>query len=942
MAGTAKKRGGKPSQHELTVVSDKSSTSDSISDSAPQSPTMAIPQYDGNDDGDAPLTHRDPNKTDLKISDKATKNVDLGYGCWQLLHGDGAPQVARRPAASTVGQPVKIGLNTFSVKSFPKGDVYQYDVIVGSGQEKRGLILNVWESQTVKQALGNGWIFDGNKLAWSSRSISRELRIMVDLDAERGKTPREGKENKHRVVVRQTNKVAFTVLSSYLNGEASWDNKCLESINFLDHLLRENPKLKYTAIKRNFFAKGQQRHTLGSGVEAFKGCYASLRIAANPAGNGRLSVNVDVANGTFWSASPLHVAAVHLTNRRDVADLVQNLKQGGDRGRSAMDLRKLRKIRVLAKHRGGTPEEFVIDSFVHRTARDVKFEKDGKMISIFDYFLMAYKIRLQYPDLPLVKMTKGKNTLVPMEILTIKENQRYNYKCDEKQTANMIKFAVTPPPARWEAIQHGLGMLDWANDPIHTHFGLSIDPSRTSVDARLLPAPTVKYGVGEAKPGTSGRWDLKGKKFLVPNNVALKSWGVCVISGRRGGKPDKSTIENFTKQFVQIAISHGMKIENKNPAMSLGSGDDVGAMVTACWNAAGNQAQMRPQILVFVLPDKDSATYSRIKRSGECRYGVVTQCMQYGQVQKCQGQYISNVCMKFNAKLGGASCRAVGPKSAGPGGNFGNIPTVVIGADVSHAAPGAQTPSMAAVTVSMDRLALRYAAACENNGFREEMITPANIRTMLKPLLQTWSQNVNNGKFPSQVIYFRDGVSEGQYSHVIKQEVADMKELFRAAGADPEKVKFIVVVCSKRHHIRFFPDRGDRNGNPLPGTIVETGVTHPFENDFYLNSHAAIKGTARPMHYHVLLDETNSPKLNDWLHSLIYDHCYQYIRATTPVSQHPAVYYAHIASNRAIPHDPKWGTTTTGSETTTGTLPDPDKLMEMPSQGQIATSMWYI
>ena len=99
--------------------------------------------------------------------------------------------------------------------------------------------------------------------------------------------------------------------------------------------------------------------------------------------------------------------------------------------------------------------------------------------------------------------------------------------------------------------------------------------------------------------------------------------------------------------------------------MALGQGDDVGAHVTAAWNAAGNQNQSRPQILVFILPDKDSNTYGRIKRSTECRYGVVSQCLfvfrvhdrlrpsltffrQYAQVTKCQGQYISNVCLKVN------------------------------------------------------------------------------------------------------------------------------------------------------------------------------------------------------------------------------------------------------------------------------------------------------
>ena len=94
-----------------------------------------------------------------------------------------------------------------------------------------------------------------------------------------------------------------------------------------------------------------------------------------------------------------------------------------------------------------------------------------------------------------------------------------------------------------------------------------------------------------------------------------------------------------------------------------------------------------------------------------------------------------------------------------------------------------------------------------------------------------------------------------------------------------------VVVAEKRHHIRFFPPQGpaaDKNGNPLPGTLVEHDVTHPWENDIYLASHVAIQGTARPTHYHMLMDEANLPV--EKFQTLLYEHCYQYQRATTPVS----------------------------------------------------------
>ena len=176
-----------------------------------------------------------------------------------------------------------------------------------------------------------------------------------------------------------------------------------------------------------------------------------------------------------------------------------------------------------------------------------------------------------------------------------------------------------------------------------------------------------------------------------------------------------------------------------------------------------------------------------------------------------------------------------------------------------------------------------------------------------------------------------------------------------------------MIVASKRHHIRFFPTSGaDRNGNPHPGTLVEKDVTHPFEYDFYLNSHSAIQGTARPTHYHVLMDEVGL-SAND-LQNMIYEHSYQYMRSTTPISlcrccryplllnlltvTVPAVYYAHLASNRARSHenipasagphtseDAKKQRSTTSSEKP----PTEEKaLIPMLDTTKIRASMWYI
>ena len=309
-------------------------------------------------------------------------------------------------------------------------------------------------------------------------------------------------------------------------------------------------------------------------------------------------------------------------------------------------------------------------------------------------------------------------------------------------------------------------------------------------------------------------------------------------------------------------------------------------------------------LLVFIVLDRNVDVYRRIKKSCDIRFGIPSQVLQAKHVINNQAQYISNVCMKINAKLGGATTVTkstvipkVAPKSA-------SIPTMVIGADVSHPAPGAgseSAASFAAITMSCDAQFVKYWASVQTNGNRVEMVTSTNIHEQMGYMVRNWFSRVGRGQPPARVLYIRDGVSEGQYAAVLEEEVRDMKECFRKIGCKTIP-KFTVVIAGKRHHIRFFPDKGkgDRNDNPIPGTLVETGCTHPFEFDFYLCAHSAIKGTARPIHYQCILNE------GEWvsteLQSFIFEHSYQYVRSTTPVSLHPAVYYAHLAADRSRAH----------------------------------------
>jgi eukaryotic translation initiation factor 2C len=116
-------------------------------------------------------------------------------------------------------------------------------------------------------------------------------------------------------------------------------------------------------------------------------------------------------------------------------------------------------------------------------------------------------------------LTIAADNYIPIDILKIEENERYNNKLDDRQTSAMIKFAVTLPKERWGAIEHGRQMLAWDKDNYLTNYRLSISPVPTKVKARVLQAPDVKFA-NKSLPASQvnqGRWRIDGCELFLFN-----------------------------------------------------------------------------------------------------------------------------------------------------------------------------------------------------------------------------------------------------------------------------------------------------------------------------------------------------------------------------------------------------------------------------------------
>lgn len=269
-------------------------------------------------------------------------------------------------------------------------------------------------------------------------------------------------------------------------------------------------------------------------------------------------------------------------------------------------------------------------------------------------------------------------------------------------------------------------------------------------------------------------------------------------------------------------------------------------------------------------------------------------------------QYCANLALKVNVKLGGVNCTLHQDSEVMK--TLMQQPTMIIGVDVSHAGPGSSHPSVVGFVSSVDDKFARYVAASGLQAPRTEMIEDLGtfIEGAVRSFWRFWEFHKVD-VYPSRIIIYRDGVSEGELATVRIKEIQTIKDTLvrvwkeRKVKTPPPKLTFIIV--GKRHHVRFFPKdpaEADRSGNCPAGLIIDRDIVNPVDYDFFLQSHAGLLGTSRPSHYIVL--EDGNAFGPDMLQGISFALCHVYARATRSVSIPAPVYYADIVAGRGRIH----------------------------------------
>ncbi|MBA0722121.1 hypothetical protein Golax_009600, partial [Gossypium laxum] len=458
-------------------------------------------------------------------------------------------------------------------------------------------------------------------------------------------------------------------------------------------------------------------------------------------------------------------------------------------------------------------------------------DERGAEKSVVDYFSETYGITIQRTQWPCLQVGSQQRPIyLPMEVCKIVDGQRYSKRLNEKQITGLLEFTCQRPKNREDDI-------------------LKLKYHDTGKQKNCLPQV--------------GQWNMKDKKMVDWGTV--NNW-ICISFCSKVGP---KLAQNFSTKLADTCRIYGMAF---NPVPVIpplnASPDQVEEVLKTLYRKAMNKLQKQNKeldLLIAILPDNNGSLYGDLKRICETDIGIVSQCCLSKNVLDIKGPYLTNVALKINVKVGGSNtalAAAIPPVSDGR--------TIIFGADVTHPSPGEDSsPSIAAVVASQDWPEItKYAAL---------VCTQAHRKEVIQDLYKTWQDPVR-GIVSGGMI--KDGVSEGQFSHVLLEELDDIRKA--CASLEPNyKPTITFIVVQKRHHTRLFAknhnDRkfADLKGNILPGTVVDSDICHPTEFDFYLCSHAGIMGTSRPAHYHVLWDENNFTA--DALQTLTNNLCYTYV-----------------------------------------------------------------
>lgn len=507
------------------------------------------------------------------------------------------------------------------------------------------------------------------------------------------------------------------------------------------------------------------------------------------------------------------------------------------------------------------------------SARNQKFEKDNKEISVLQYFQNQYSRKLSYPDLftIIAKGPKGKMQNIPVECLILCNNQKVTTdQMTGNEQADLIKSTAIRPSNRMKLTDDVTDSIGLGQDASGL---VSIDENPESVKGRLLQKPEVSFGLK-----TSLNWndpkkrgapsDFNINRYYEP--AKLSKWHVVFD---QGAPLDAASLGSLMETMRML----GMTVMEPITVFIQGS------HLRPIFEEA---KQKEVQLLMFITREKYH--YHQEMKSLEQEYDILTQDMKFETAVNLlrQPNTRKNISNKINMKLGGLNYKV---------GNQVLKNRLFIGLETSQKGGLGDAPLAVGFSANMMN---------EESKFSGGYIFVERSNDVYGPILQqvvfdifTEAKRVGK-KGPSEIVIFMSGVTEGQYALINERYKDLVKAACHQINANYNPVITIIAV-SKIHNTRLFKDSKDGVENIEPGTVIDHTIVSPVLTEWYMCSAVARQGTVKAAKYTLICTtRTDKSVTQADYEKMTYALCYNHQIISAPVGLPTPLYLAGENSSR--------------------------------------------
>lgn len=770
------------------------------------------------------------------------------------------------------GKPIKLEVNYIPLLLDKLvATAYHYDVDIQPMASRK------WQRAAFKQfeieaLAGQPIAFDGNKNAYTAK------KLKLDHYKKEVVTREDNRDRKFTVTMKEAAVVDLQCLKSYMQGGNANANlvKPMRAIQCLDVVLRTAYELnpRFVKFRKSIYVVPSKPEDIGANHELWYGLFQSALLGSKP------FLNIDVSHKAFPRGGPV-LNVVSENCRGAIPDRMDDWVC-----RNVHDY--LKGMEVSYTGPNGVAKIFKYNGLKGPAATQEFKLEDGSKMTVAAYF-QKLGVRLRYPNLPVMHVGSTiRNIMVPMEMCSIPPGQALIKKHPDSCTQQIIRRSATDTLTRKRKIMDIFTQIDYNNSKTIKDFGFGVGNSFEVVDGRIIEPPKVVYRNNFVVTPQRGQWRADNASFIQINTQPLR-WRILNLDSRT--RPD--VINQFGRNIFQVSQKHNIQLEPFSMQQTYYEPRDLRNAIREVDSIFEDLKKQKMDFVIVVISAMGDH-YAKVKQRAELVTGLLTQCVKGDTLFRKAGDMstINNIWLKINAKTNGTNHVLLGISKP----PLIRRRVMYVGADVTHPSPEqTNIPSVVGVAASYDLEGFRYNCCYRLQNPKDEMIR--DLENIFKKQLQQFK--VCNGALPDLIMYYRDGVSEGQFAEILTIELNAIQSAI-ASSSPGAKVAVTFIVVQKRHHARFFPTRGTetegKNSNLPPGTIVDKHITAPNQYQFFLISHQAVQGVAKPTKYCVLYDDVNSPP--DELQAVTYALCHMFARCNRAVSYPAPTYYAHLAAFR--------------------------------------------